>query len=64
MFDVEGILVAHVMTLSELSVYYAWIMYFTSYGSFSKLLVLHSKRVNTVEEYYFNSLLGHFNTTT
>ena len=49
-FDVEGIVVENIMTLSKLSVSYAWILTFTSFGSFSKLIISQSKRVNPFEK--------------
>ena len=54
----------HIMTLYEMSVSSAWIISFTSFGSFAKLLSFHSKIVNHFEKYYSNILLGNFNMAT
>ena len=60
----EGIVVEHIIILSELSVTYASILSFISDGSFSKLILLQSKLMNPFEKYYSNILLGHFSITT
>ena len=63
-FDVEVIVLIHVMTLSKLSVSYALVLCFTSFEKNSKLLSFHSKIVNPFEKYYSNTLLRNFNMTT
>ena len=63
-FYVDGIFLMHVMTFSELSASSAWIICFTSFVSFAKLLTLHSKIVNPFDKYYSDILLGNFNMTT
>ena len=64
MFDVERIVLIHVMTLYELYVASELVLCFTSCGSFAKLLSLHYKEVNPFENYYSNILLGNFIMTT
>ena len=51
------------MNLSGLSVSYAWVICFTSFESFAKLLSWYSKIVNPIEKYYSDILLGNFNMT-
>ena len=63
-FDVEVIVLIHVMNLFELSVSSALFLCFISFGSFAKLLTLHSKIVNPFEKCYSDILLGRFNMTT
>ena len=52
------------MNFSELSISSEWIICFTSFGSFTKLLTLHSKIVNPFEKYYSKYFFGNFNMTT
>ena len=46
MFEVEGMVVEYIMTLSELSLTSENVLFLTSHGSSSKFLLFQSKQMN------------------